>query len=78
MDFDKVGADGLGELEVVVTCPGDRHGSVFGVAVGEADPAFFGDIEFAAQFPVVGFLKVGVGVFGWDGDGANFVLGDLF
>ena len=48
LDVDVVGGDGLGELEVVVSGPGDREFAVVGFGVWEADPAFFGDIEFAA------------------------------
>jgi len=55
LDVDVVGGDGLGELEVVVSGPGDREFVVVGFGVGEADPAFFGDVEFASEFPVVRF-----------------------
>jgi hypothetical protein len=48
LDVDVVGGDGLGELEVVVSGPGDRQFAVVGFGVGEANPAFFGDVEFAA------------------------------
>ena len=41
--------------------------------MGEADPPFFGYVEFAALFPVVGFEEVGAGVFGRDGDGADLL-----
>ena len=55
LDVDLVGGDGLGELEVVVSGPGDREFVVVGFGMWEADPAFFGDVEFASEFPVVRF-----------------------
>jgi len=58
---------------VVVAGPGDDRLTIGAGAVGKADPALFGDVEFAAQFPVVGFEEVGAGVFGGDGDVADLL-----
>jgi hypothetical protein len=72
-DVDEVGAEGQGQLQVVVASPGDDRLTIGADAVGKADPALFGYVEFAAQLPVVGFEEVGAGVFGGDGDVADLL-----
>ena len=52
LDVDVVGADGPGQLQVVVAGPGDHQRAVGAFAVREADPALLGHVELAAQPPV--------------------------
>lgn len=77
-DVGVVGAEGDRQLQVVVTGPGDRSRSVGMVAVGEAVPALFGDVEFAAQAPVGAAEEVAAGVFGGDGDGLLLEFAAIF
>jgi hypothetical protein len=44
-------------------------------AAGVGDEAFFGDVELAAEAPVVGVAVIVLGVLGWDGDWADKLSG---
>ena len=58
LDVDVVGADRGGLLQVVVAGPADHQRAVFAFAVREADPAFLGDVQLAAECPVAWLRRV--------------------
>src|SRR5208337_873782 len=78
LDFNKIGADRPGELEVVVAGPGDDERAVRALAVGEAHPALLGDVELAAEPPVVALKEVGARVLGRNGNRADLLLLERF
>jgi len=63
--FHVVASQCFGLLQMIPTGPRD-YGAGVAVAPGTGmdDPALFRHVEFAAQFPPVGFLKIARAIFG--------------